>query len=190
MSPTPAWLHCDVCVCLHVCLVAWNNLPTISNEDMQMFWKIECAYWHVPYSGKLSREKTFVNWWKIWFSRRKLSCIATKLRNSHKFSPSKVFRYTVLQLSHVKGYCQLVVLAWKELGIKMTHAECIFNMSHLSARMTTYSVMGMLRVWPSCNKATCESKLAAECKGASLLQTSAVNEWRARQLIHSRKFCC
>ena len=43
--------------------------------------------------------------------RRKLLRIATKLRNSHKFSSSKVFRYTVLQLSHVKGYCQLVVLA-------------------------------------------------------------------------------
>ena len=30
----------------------------------------------VPYSGKLSREKTFANWWKIHFSRRKRSRIA------------------------------------------------------------------------------------------------------------------
>ena len=64
----------------------------------------------IPYSRKLSREKTFA---KIRFSRRKqiarfaapkvpcsqilrrkLSRIATKLR---KFSPSKVSRYTVLQ---------------------------------------------------------------------------------------------
>ena len=71
----------------------------------------------IPYSGKLSREKTFANWWKYDFrrenfrgllafavpkdatpqiSRRKLSCIATKLRNSWKFSPSKVSRYTVM----------------------------------------------------------------------------------------------
>ena len=70
----------------------------------------------VPYSGKLSRE----NWWKIWFLRRKLlwiahSCcakghhtpkflrrklsrIATKPRNSQKFSPSKVSCYTVSPL--------------------------------------------------------------------------------------------
>ena len=109
-------------------------------------------------------------------SQRKLLRITTKLRNSHKFSPSKVFRYTVLQLSHVKGYCQLVVLAWKGLGVKMTHAECIFSMSHLSARMTAYSVMGKLWVWPSCNKATCESKLAAECKVASLASDKCC-EW-------------
>ena len=30
----------------------------------------------VPYSGKLLREKTCANWWKIRFSRRKLSWIA------------------------------------------------------------------------------------------------------------------
>ena len=70
----------------------------------------------IPYSGKLSREKTFANWWKYNFrrenfrglhafampkdatpqiSQRKLSRIATKPQNSRKFSPSKVFRYTV-----------------------------------------------------------------------------------------------
>ena len=68
-------------------------------------------------SGKLSREKTFTNWWKIWFSWRKLlrialfcrakGCHTPKFRgektfaNSHKtakfakFSLSKVSRYTV-----------------------------------------------------------------------------------------------
>ena len=49
----------------------------------------------VPYSGKLSRKKTSADWWKIRFSWRKLSRIATKPRNSRKFSPSKVFCYTV-----------------------------------------------------------------------------------------------
>ena len=29
----------------------------------------------IPFSGKLLREKTFVNWWKMWFSWRKLSQI-------------------------------------------------------------------------------------------------------------------
>ena len=31
---------------------------------------------NIPYSGKLSREKTFADWWNIRFSRRKLSRIA------------------------------------------------------------------------------------------------------------------
>ena len=35
-----------------------------------------CALGWIPYSRELLREKTFVNWWKIWFSRRKLSQIA------------------------------------------------------------------------------------------------------------------
>ena len=69
----------------------------------------------VPYSGKLSREKTFVNWRKIWFLRKKLSLIAcfccakehhapnftkwitTKLWNLWNFSPSKVSCYLVIQ---------------------------------------------------------------------------------------------
>ena len=76
-----------------------------------------CA--EVPYSGKLSKEKTFTNWWKknnIFhrenfhrllcakgchapkISWRKLSRIATKLWNL-KFSRSKVFRYTVTRWS-------------------------------------------------------------------------------------------
>ena len=67
------------------------------------------------YSGKLSREKTFTQLVKIrslrkfsWIARfcsskghhspnfvKKPSCIVTKPRNLRKFSPSKVFRYTV-----------------------------------------------------------------------------------------------
>ena len=75
-----------------------------------------CTVVCIPYSGKLSREKTFANWWKYNFcgenfhrllafatpkdatlqiSRRKLSRIATKLQNSRKFSPLKVSRSTV-----------------------------------------------------------------------------------------------
>ena len=47
----------------------------------------ECGYYlraafislqnvQLPYSGKLLREKTFMNWWKIWFLQRKLPQIA------------------------------------------------------------------------------------------------------------------
>ena len=89
-------------------------------EMMQLIkkWVIEHTS-EIPYSGKLSREKTFANWWKIQFSRRKLSWItcfyhaacqrmphpkislrkllriATKSQNLGKFSPSKVSHYTV-----------------------------------------------------------------------------------------------
>ena len=75
------------------------------------------VYVYQPYSGEVSREKTFANWWKIWFSWRKLSQIARFYRakgchapkfyrenfckypqnwNSRKFSPLKVSHYTVL----------------------------------------------------------------------------------------------
>ena len=90
--------------------------------ETQSSWTVASGRIHeLPYSGKLSREKTFANWWKYDFcrenfrrllafalpkdttpqiSRKKLSRIATKLRNSRKFSPSKVFRYTVLHCMH------------------------------------------------------------------------------------------
>ena len=86
-----------------------SNLPLVQ----------QCQMKKLPYSGKLLREKTFTNWWKIQFSQRKLSWIAhfccakrmpclkisqrklsqiaTKLWNSRKFSPSKVSCYTVHQ---------------------------------------------------------------------------------------------
>ena len=65
-----------------------------------------CGLYGSPYDYKIWREKTLTNWWKIWFSWRKLSriahfCrrthlrIATKPRNPRKFSPLKVSRYTV-----------------------------------------------------------------------------------------------
>ena len=65
----------------------------------------------VPCSGKLSRERTFANWWKIQFSQRKLSQIThfccTKEPHSHKNSHkttkfAKVFflESFVLYVSH------------------------------------------------------------------------------------------
>ena len=81
----------------------------------------------IPYSMKLSREKTFMNWWKIRFfsektfvdcsillshtqiSQRTLSWIATKPQNSRKFSPSKVFRYMVVSTAHCAGVCRSVL---------------------------------------------------------------------------------
>ena len=78
-------------------------------------------------SGKLFREKTFANWWKIRFSRRKPSRIARFCRatpnfaektfvNSHKtaklaqkFSPSKFFRYFIDPLaSHLSSLSQFL----------------------------------------------------------------------------------
>ena len=78
-------------------------------------------YMQIPYSGKLSREKAFMNPWNISFrgenfrgfatdrmlcainqsgphpfSWRKLSRTAVHPQNSWKFSPSKVSRYMVL----------------------------------------------------------------------------------------------
>ena len=44
----------------------------------------------IPYSGKLLREKTFVNWWKRRFSRRKLSRIATPRTPHPQFSRRKL----------------------------------------------------------------------------------------------------
>ena len=79
-------------------------------------------HWKLPYSVKLSREKTFAKWWQIWFLlrkfsqigrfcstkvphpqilQRKLSRIAIKPRNSQKFSPSKASRYMVFRCSSI-----------------------------------------------------------------------------------------
>ena len=85
------------------------------------------ASWDIPYSGKLSREKTFVNWWKLWFFMKKnllsqntrfcyaSGCYTSKFRreNFHKYPQkcenrgsflprqSKVSRYTVNQVNYV-----------------------------------------------------------------------------------------
>ena len=76
-------------------------------EAFEIMVNVLCKQKVLPYSGKLSIEKTFANWWKIRFSRRKPSgfCRATTnfaektFVNSHKtakfarkFSTSKFFR--------------------------------------------------------------------------------------------------
>ena len=51
----------------------------------------------IPYSGKLLREKTFTNWWKIWFLRRKLSQIARFCSPKGHHAPNfaeKTFAYS------------------------------------------------------------------------------------------------
>jgi len=45
---------------------------------------------HIPYSGKLLREKTFMNWWKIRYSRRKLSWIARLCHSKERHIPNFV----------------------------------------------------------------------------------------------------
>ena len=99
-------------------LIIWNYVV------VRRLW----ALMVIPYSGKLLREKTFANWWKYDFrglsafatpkdttpqiSQRKLSRTATKPQNSRKFSPSKVFRYTVgisIHCSHNTSYMHIPV---------------------------------------------------------------------------------
>ena len=92
-----------------------QGMVVVCAQVLHSMWK------HVPYNGKLLREKTFMNWWKIRFFLRKKFCglvafatpmnatlqnlrpkllqIATKLQNLWKFSSSKVSRYTVAGLS-------------------------------------------------------------------------------------------
>ena len=51
----------------------------------------------MPYSGKLSRKKTFAKWWKIQFSRRKLSRIARFYHAKGRHAPNfeeKTFVYS------------------------------------------------------------------------------------------------
>ena len=57
-------------------------------EMMQLIkkWVIEHTS-EIPYSGKLSREKTFANWWKIQFSQRKLLWIACFYRAACQRTP-------------------------------------------------------------------------------------------------------
>ena len=59
--------------------------------------------YNIPYSGKLSREKTFANFMVLWlfakFFSTKSGGVASfgmaQASNPRKFSPSKVSRYTV-----------------------------------------------------------------------------------------------
>ena len=115
---------------MHVCIKSlylfWWWLPRFLLLTVQAYvglshYHRRCKLLHLPlriisYSGKLSREKTFANWWKIrfrWENFRRLLAFAVpkdtmppnfaektftdshKTRNLRKFSPSKVFRYTV-----------------------------------------------------------------------------------------------
>ena len=88
-----------------------TSLPNTMDIHVHILYTL--LYSWIPYSGKLSREKTFANYdfhgenfhgllafttpkdATPHISQRKLLRIATKPRNSRKFSPSKVFRYTV-----------------------------------------------------------------------------------------------
>ena len=109
LADISVWKH--FCCC-NWCSIIWNMEELLSNRQ----------YSNTIYSEKVSREKkkikAFADRWKIRFSqrklsriarfchakghhapqiqsRRKLSRISTKLRNSWKFSPSKVSCYTV-----------------------------------------------------------------------------------------------
>ena len=98
-----------------------EHLSCSAEEVGHAFTDLHRTLYHIPYSGKLSREKTFADWRKIRFSRRKLMWIArfccakgyhvpqiswrkllriaTKPSNSFSL---KSFRYTVLLVKHCK----------------------------------------------------------------------------------------
>ena len=113
ISPISVLVCSNTCtINIHVHLGLTNYTPCLLSWGMSMG--------SIPYSGKLSSEKTFTNLWNIRFreenfrgfatdrmlcainqsgphpfSWRKLSRMASDPRNSWKFSPSKVSHYTV-----------------------------------------------------------------------------------------------
>ena len=66
------------------CQLGWyKSAGLVTAKSASAMCTASTIKWHhcvllvgTPYSGELSREKIFVNWWKIWFSRRKLLRIA------------------------------------------------------------------------------------------------------------------
>ena len=76
----------------------YSGFPPVLFQDHEIFVR-HTVLGTIPYSGKLLREKTFVNFEvlqlsaKVFFAKKILFSA-----NSQKFSPSKVFRYTVLPL--------------------------------------------------------------------------------------------
>ena len=100
--------------------IAWNRCWSIKYGSSKFARKFVCCQVaEIPYSGKLSREKTFArigdfrgeNYRGLLvfaapkdatpsnFAEKTFARIATKPRNSRKFSPSKVSRYMVFMLS-------------------------------------------------------------------------------------------
>ena len=104
---------------------------------------ILCILWGVwnsiPYSGKLAREKTFANWWKYDFrgenfrgllafamlkdatpqiSWRKLSRIATKPRNSRKFSTIRYVTRVRKRTVGVAKVCAIVSLGTSQVDFE------------------------------------------------------------------------
>ena len=110
---------CSMDVCFHVCMCAcmcWFHGACRSVVMFMCQWLAAWCVYVVPYSGKLSREKTFVNFVVLWlyvnvFStkfgawcplarqkramRKSFICENRIFTNSLKFSPLKVSHYTV-----------------------------------------------------------------------------------------------
>ena len=69
-------IWCIMIFDMYINICTWHNSGTI-NFRPNLPTGIKWGRLQLPYSGKLSREKTFANWWKIRFLRRKLSWIVT-----------------------------------------------------------------------------------------------------------------
>ena len=67
---------------------------------------------HLPYSGKLSREKTFVNFVVLWlfakvFSAKFLGMVSfgvAKVRNPQKFSPQRSYFHQFTKVSSLESF--------------------------------------------------------------------------------------
>ena len=97
---------------------AWPNIVSFPKTRK---WA-QCLEWYVPYSRKISREKTFMNWWKIQkifagcllmpskdaLLSNFMEKIFANSQNASKFvkwSPLKVFGYIVLVLQEACRNC-------------------------------------------------------------------------------------
>ena len=129
----------------------------------------------VPHSGKLSREKTFANWWKIQFSQTRLPWIArfcsTKgatppkfmektFVNSHKtakfvkFSPSKVSRYTVI----VFYLHQQTMLNYHEPYFKYRYfPSCVLTVCRILA-LSSHTMFCSPHAWNTYNNNSSQAK--------------------------------
>ena len=100
-------------------------------------------------SGKLSREKTFTNWWKIWFSWRKLlrialfcrakGCHTPKFRGEKTFANShKTAKFAKFSLSKVS--CYMVHCVYM-------HIQCMCTCTWMSKELRAGGCQVFLSHW-------------------------------------------
>ena len=126
-------VYCDILCCGILCYTAVHCdilCYSVVHCDTLVYCGIYCVYYDtlvycgmlytvIPYSGKLLREKTFMNWWKIQFSQIACSCRAKDTTppnsaeltctNSHKTAKfAKVFSFESFLLYGTLVCCDTV----------------------------------------------------------------------------------